>query len=80
VKKPRLDSKVLRNFKSTIPVKLHFFSGDGREGVEYLCHACFNEIGIIHVQICFVCGVPVDILYGFPQDGFIWGCVGKYSL
>ena len=40
-------------------------------GGEYLCCTCFNDIGLIHTPICFVCGVPADISYNYPQDEFV---------
>ena len=48
-----------------------FCSGDRRGGGEYLCCTCFNDIGLIHTPICFVCGVPADISYNYPQDEFV---------
>ena len=50
-----------------------FCSGDRRGGGEYLCCTCFNDIGLIHTPICFVCGVPADISYNYPQDEFVCG-------
>ena len=55
------------------PQNCIFFSGDRREGGEYLCCTCFNDIGLIHTPICFVCGVPVDIFYDYQQEEFICG-------
>ena len=55
------------------PKNCQFCSGDRREGGEYLCHTCFNDIGLIHAPIFFVCGVPLDISYDFPQDVYLWG-------
>jgi len=55
------------------PQNCIFCSGDRREGGEYLCRTCFNDIGLIHAPICFVCGVPADISYDYPQDEFACG-------
>jgi ComF family protein len=55
------------------PQNCIFCSGDRREGGEYLCRTCFNDIGLIHAPICFTCGVPADISYEYPQDEFICG-------
>jgi predicted amidophosphoribosyltransferase len=38
-----------------------------------------NDIGLIYAPICFVCGVPVDISYDFPQDEFICGVCRQSS-
>ena len=59
-------------FKSAFSPELHIFRGD-RRGGEYLCCTCFNDIGLIHTPICFVCGVPADISYNYPQDEFVCG-------
>lgn len=55
------------------PQNCIFCSGDRKEGGEYLCRICFNDIGLIHAPICFVCGVPADISYDYPQEEFSCG-------
>ena len=64
-------------FKSVFSPELHIFRGD-RRGGEYLYCTCFNDIGLIHTPICFVCGVTADISYNYPQVEFVCEvCVGK---
>ena len=46
-----------------------FCSGDRRGGGEYLCCTCFNDIGLIHTPICFVCGVCRQSPYKFDRAG-----------
>jgi ComF family protein len=55
------------------PQNCIFCSGDRREGGEYLCRNCFDDLGFIHSPICFDCGVPADISYDYPQEEFVCG-------
>ncbi len=55
------------------PQNCIFCSGDRQGGGEYLCRTCFDDICLIHTPICFVCGVPADISYDYPKEGFSCG-------
>ena len=55
------------------PQRCIFCNGDRKGGGEYLCGPCMEDIGFIHSPMCFICGVPADISYDYPQDEFTCG-------
>lgn len=67
-------------FKWILPVLNLFFpqncifcNGERKGGGEYLCGNCFKDIGFIQTPICSTCGVPADISYEYPHEGFSCG-------
>jgi predicted amidophosphoribosyltransferase len=50
------------------PQNCIFFRGD-RRGGEYLCCTSFNDFGLIHSPICFVCEVFRQSPYKFYRAG-----------
>ena len=81
MKKTRSGFKDFKEFLIYYSRKTAFFSVETDEKVSSIFATPALMILVLYIsQICFVCGIPVDILYGFPQDGFIWGCVGKFLI
>ncbi len=54
-------------------------SCDGSIAVEdnFLCAACREDIGLIRQPYCFLCGVPADLSYAYPNEEFTCGVCRK---
>ena len=50
---------------------------DRKNGGKYLCGLCRDDIFVIDDPICNTCGIPADIDYDYPEEGFECGWCRK---
>jgi len=48
-----------------------------KNGGDYLCGLCRNDIFVIGDPLCNTCGIPADIDYDYPSEGFECGWCRK---